>query len=352
MEIRNDLKFSQRFEFGIYQFLDHVLSRKVAFFLTGRLRRYLFRRIRKTLIKSGEGRVLSIDRHTDLSFEDFQKNYVNKGIPVIFEGMGKDWPCVKNWSLDYFKDLHGDHEIVMLNSKHIEEHYERITLADLIDDIKAGGSKYYRFYPLLTEHPEHLADFDYEWIKKHRQKKVSMESFQAFLGGKDTESPLHNAMASNLFIQVYGEKKWSLISPHYTCIIDPDPIRNVYRGAPFRLNNYPFNPFNPIFDKPYELFKYVDRYDIVLKPGDVFYNPPFWWHSVVNLSDSIGVGYRWLSRSHSFKMQPFYSFLDHLATKPPIWKGYKMLEKDVNLIHLSDGGRLKKYLKEKNELAT
>ena len=347
MKVKENLKFGQRFEFGIYQLMDHFLTRPVAFAMTKPLRKNLYKRIGKTMAKSGEGKVLEIDRRTDLSIEEFKNYYLKKGIPVIIEGGAKDWPCVQKWSLEYFKELHGEDEILVVDSKHIDKDYERITLADLIDNIRDGGSKYYRFYPLLSEHPEHLADFDYNWLKQARHKNPFFESFQVFIGGKGTESPLHNAMACNLFVQVFGEKRWSLMSPHHTAIVDPDPIRNVYRGAPFRKNNYPFNPFKPDFEKPYELFKYVDRYDFVLKPGDILWNPPFWWHAVVNQTDSIGVGYRWVPRAYSFKQQGLYALLDHLAIKPPMWKAYKLSKKDTNLIHLAEDGRLGKYLHEK-----
>lgn len=345
--LRKNITFSQRFEFGFYQFLDHFLTRKVAFALTGFFRRKLYKRITKTLKSKGEGKIVKIDRRTNLSIEELQKEYINKGIPVILEGAAKDWDCVNKWSLEYFKKLHGDDEILILDSKHIDNDYEKITLKELIDDIRGGGSKYYRFYPLLSEHPEHLADFDYNWLKKVRHKNVIFEAFQVFIGGKGTESPLHNAMQCNLFVQVYGEKRWSIINSYDTAIVDPDPVRNVYRSGPFRKDNYPFDPFNPEFEKPYELYKYLDRYDFVLKPGDILWNPSFWWHAVINESDSIGVGYRWVSPSYSFKHNPLYTFLDFFATKPPIWKGYKLSKKDTNLVHLAEDGRLEQFLKDK-----
>lgn len=345
-KIQEKITFPQRFEYGIYQLMDHFLSRRIAFSLTAATRRRLYRRVRQNLEKSGEGKVLPIERVKNISIENLQKDYIEKGIPVVIDGGAKDWDCVKKWSLEYFKNLHGKDEILVVDSKHIDAAYEKITLADLIDNIREGGTKYYRFYPLLSEHPEHLADFDYNWLKKAKHEKTWFEAFQVFIGGKDTESPLHNAMAPNLFVQVYGEKRWSLISPKHSLIVDPDPIRNIYRGAPFRKNNYPFNPFDPDYEKPYELFKYVDRYDFVLKPGDILWNPPFWWHAVVNQSDSIGVGYRWVPKnSYCFRQNFLYSFLDHFAMKPPIWKGYKLSKKDTNLVHLAEDGRLEAYLK-------
>ncbi len=57
-----------------------------------------------------------------------------------------------------------DDEALMATQENMNT-YESTTLADVIDNIKAGGKKYYRFYPLLLDkHPEHIRDFDYNWL--------------------------------------------------------------------------------------------------------------------------------------------------------------------------------------------
>jgi hypothetical protein len=156
-----------------------------------------------------------------------------------------------------------------------------------------------------------------------------------------------------LIVQTYGEKKWMLYPNYYSSVIDPSPIRNVYRGAPYKLESGPFDPFNPSFETPYTLFKYIDGYSVHLKPGDILWNPPYWWHAVQNIGDSIGVGYRWLAPWQAIKMSPLYFFLDLCATNPPIWKTYKLYQKDINLIHLAEYDKLDEYLasKEKEKLA-
>jgi len=45
-------------------------------------------------------------------------------------------------------------------------------------------------------------------------------------------------------------------------------------------------------DKKYPLYNYVPKYSAHLKPGDVLYNPPWWWHEVRNLNESISVPIR------------------------------------------------------------
>jgi len=329
--------------------MDHFFGRK-RFFPKGRKK--LYEKILETMKKHGEGKIMPIERRKDLSLQEFKDHYVRKGIPVVLEGVANDWECVKKWSLDYFKDLHGKDEIVLVDQNDANFPYELTTLANVIDNIRSGGSKYYRFYPLLSRHPEHIKDFDYKWLRERRTKPTWFDAFQVFIGGKDSYTPLHNANQSNLFVQTYGEKEWVLYSHYYSAILDPSPIRNVYRSAPDKTGKGPFNPFQPDFSAPYNLYKYLDGYSVHLKPGDILWNPPFYWHAVRNVTDSIGVGYRWLSPFYSFKISTLYMMLDCFATKPPIWKAYSLYKKDINQLHLEEVKKLedaKRKIKEQEE---
>lgn len=348
-DYKRNLKASQRFEYGIYQVLDHFFGRQRMFKLFGARRRKFYKKLTETLKASGEGRTIPIERRKDLTIKEFKNHYMKKGIPVVMEGMAKDWPCVKTWSLDYFKELHGDDEILLVQLQKEGYPYETITLGEVIDDMKKGGGKYYRFYPLLQRHPEHVKDFDYSWLLAHKNKVNWFEAFQAFIGPKNSATGLHCASSCNIFVQVYGQKHWKLYPPYYQMILDPDPVKNVYRHAPVRTPEGPFDPFHPNYEKPYELFKYIDNLDALLNPGDVLWLPPFYWHCVLNPTDSIGVSYRWVPPFYGFTVAPLYMFLDFCATNPPIWKGAKITKEDANLIYLAETGQLDDYLKKKAE---
>ena len=129
-----------------------------------------------------------------------------------------------------------------------------------------------------------------------------------------------------------------------TCVVDPSPTRNFYRSAPIR-NGKDFNPFKNNLDD-YPLFKYVNGYSAHLKPGDVFYNPPYMWHSIENPTDSIGVGYRYFSPLQTFFNYPLYYFLELFAFNPPFWKSWRNYD-DINLMHLTETGLLKELAKKK-----
>jgi hypothetical protein len=345
MEKLNNISFSMRLKYGYYQFFDHMLTRKRFFKWTKKSRTKFYDKLEKHLQQKGKGKLIPVQRVKTLSKKDFFKHYVKKGIPVIIEGAAKDWECVREWSLDYFKNLHGDDKIVFMDSDGYLGDYEETTLRKVIDDIKLGKGKYYRFYPLLKRHPEHLLDFDYKWLRSLRRKFSVGEAFQVFISAKDGYTPIHNAGAENLFTQVYGEKKWILYPVEATCIVDPSPTYSFYRSAPVRYNNRDFNPFELNYED-YPLYKYINGYSVHLKAGDILYNPAHMWHSVKNPTESIGVGYRFYTPLHTLMQVPFYSFLDFFAFKTPIWKVWKNFN-DANLLHLIESGKLKELAKKR-----
>ena len=345
MKNLNNIPYGVRFKYGYYQFFDHFLTRERFFKWTRRSRTKFYKNLEQRLQQTGEGKLTPVKRVKNITKKEFFKNYVRKGIPVIIEGAANDWKCCQEWSLEYFKKLHGDDKIIFMDQTDITAYgYEETTFGEVIDDIKGGGDKYYRFYPLLKKHPEHLLDFDYKWLRNHRRKFSFGEAFHVFISGKGGFTPIHNASSENIFTQVYGEKKWVLYPMEATCVIDPSPTRNFYRSAPIR-NGKDFNAFKLNYED-YPLFKYINGYSVHLKAGDVFYNPPYMWHTIENPTDSIGVGYRYFSPIQTFLKFPLYFFLELFAFNPPIWKSWKNYD-DVNLLHMIESGQLKALAKKK-----
>lgn len=337
------VSFRLRFWYGYFQFFDHFLGRDRFFRWTRGSRTRFYKKLEEHLKKGGPGKEIPVERRDNLTRDEFVKNYVRKGIPVIITGAAKDWICCKEWSLEYFKDLHGEDKVVFMDQTNIgDKGYEETTLGQVIDDIRGGKGKYYRFYPLLERHPEHLLDFDYKWLRARRLKGSFGEAFHIFISGKGGFTPIHNAGSPNIFVQTYGEKQWVLHPMEYACVVDPSPARNMYRSAPIRKGK-DFNAFTKNFED-YPLYQWVDYYTAHLKAGDVFYNPPYMWHTVSNPTDSIGVGYRYFAPLHCMRLKPLYHFLELFAFNPPIWVSYRNYA-DVNLIHMAETGVLDELAK-------
>lgn len=338
---RRNIKKRERVKFYFYQIIDHLLGRSRGFKLFEKSRRSLYSNLHNRLKSRGEfGQIHSIDRVSDISLQDLKKNYIGTGIPVVIEGGAIEWNSVQEWSIDYFKQRYGNEEILYVDYLNHAE-FKRLKLKTILSGLSGSEGKYYRFYPLLQRHPEHKKDFDYEWLTKIKHKINCFENFNVFIGAKGHSSPIHNSFSNNIFTQVTGEKEWIIYPPYYSPIFDPDPAMNMYRGTSERQGSR-FDSFNPDFEK-HPLFKYIDGYRVILKPGDILYNPPFWWHTVVNHSNSIGVGYRWMPPLHCFRQHPVYFMLDLLVKNPPIWKALELAKEDINLIQLYSMGKLKEY---------
>ena len=64
--------------------------------------------------------------------------------------------------------------------------------------------------------------------------------------------------------------------------------------------------------------------DSSLEPGDILYNPPFYWHQIKNLDKNIAIGFRWYSLSSMLKSSLTQTLLSLTASNPSISKAKKM----------------------------
>lgn len=318
-------------KYNFFQFCDHFISRPLTNKLFGKWRQRVFEDIKATLEKKGTSTIIPVERVKDLSVEKFKNYYVKYGIPVVFEGAAKDWEAINKWSPEYFKEVYGNDEVPLVDAFYLDKGVTHLKLKEIIDEVLKGQNSYLRFYNLLHRHPECYNEFDQSWLKSLKHAKSYVEFTQVFIGGAKSMTGMHNSHADNLFVQVYGEKEWVLYPNYFMPLIDPPSTTGgTYRIAPMRgKNGQPFNAFYPDFET-YPLYQYIDGYNVVLKPGDVFYNPPYMWHTVRNNTDSIGIGFRWCSFSNIRKSYPFYYFLDLMAFRPLYFKAYRWHKKDSN----------------------
>ena len=271
--------------------------------------------------KIAKSSLKKVARVKDISDYNLRNNYINKGIPVVLEGKAKDWLCTKKWSFDWLYANYSNDKVslfdpVSKDSTLINYDVEETTLKSVLDAVKSGdSSKYSRFNRLLYDHPELLNDFDWKWLYGMRNTISSGKTFQVFIGGKDTKTSLHCASEHNMFTQVYGTKHWFLYPPENDIIFTPPISRSPYFYSKF-------DPDKPNY-KAYPNANFLQTWECELKPGDVLFNPPSWWHQVTNLNDSIGVGFRWFSPADSLKSSFMQTLLTFLATNPSIWTATK-----------------------------
>lgn len=258
---------------------------------------------------------LKIDMVTS-DYEQALKKAVSECRPIVLRGAARDWPCCQKWSFDFFKQQYGQDK-VPLSSMYIDAGgtYEEETLKASIERIEQGSSSYVRFASVVHDHADLQADLNPDYFKKFfPNKSTHFTAFQFFLGGKGSDTPVHCAPTSNFFIQVFGQKDWIVVDPYYNSIVNARVDRSPYYRSSKEFDY-------PLKDCP-ELLKKLPHYRFTLEPGDLFYNPPYYWHYVSNPTDSIGMSLKWTSVMATLRCSPMLFLLTFLSTNPTVLGGY------------------------------
>ncbi len=311
--------------------LDHFLGRDRVDRLFPSRRKNLQARMLEHIRQNGESRIVPLPRVRNLDRETFIKEFVRKSHPVVFEGAAKDWECCRKWSFDWIKQQYGNDDVMLVDHAQQDRNplakpIEHLTLGDLIDGIDHGSLKYARFHPLLQRHPELRLDINQAWLKDHLTNRRTswLHFYTLFLGGRGTDTAIHCAGNENLFVQIQGQKKWRLYPVGHSPVFDPPANRSLYKYTGFRADD-------PDYVR-YPMAQHMDWYETVLEPGDVLYNPPYYWHHVSNPTSSIGVGCRWNNMRTGLLASPTLFSLEMFNTQPNVIRGMLMAVNDFNTI--------------------
>lgn len=332
----------EKINFYFYLFIEQLFGKTKLKRAIYRHRELFFKKIALKYKDYPDGKMTDVDSHTQIKTSFFKSEYFNKTKPVVFKGAAKEWPCCQKWSLEYFNKLLGKKDVLLvdaegLTTRKTKDNFEVLSVEDLVSNITSGGDKYLRFSPLLQQNLHLEKDLNLQWLNSLKSWWSIGNTYYLFMGGKKTVTHLHCDQPCNLFIQVFGKKKWTLFGVDQSHLLYPQATQTAYFKSLVNLSDpdYAAHP----------LIKKATRWEVVLEPGDVLYVPPHVWHYVENLTDSIGVGFRFSSVVAATKASTFFTFLRFCAQNPPFWKTRKYGKIDTNLIWAEANGRIKEVLK-------
>jgi histone arginine demethylase JMJD6 len=232
-----------------------------------------------------------IDRRSNLSYEDFIREYVRKKRPVIITDAAKDWPALKTWNLEYFRSRYGD---IALPRK-------SMLVRDMIDEVgrstKERPSSYAFSLSIPKLFPELSRDlkptpryWQPNWLESPAllpgvpsHKLHYITGLEVNIGGAFSTFPFihYDDLWTQTFVtQVYGRKEWVLYPPDQTPYLYPKK-----RGENF--SRLPVEGDVDLAEFP--LFENVKPIRFCIEPGEMFYNTPGWWHTTHALTPSIAV---------------------------------------------------------------
>lgn len=297
----------KKFSFNLLWLAEHLLD--------SRLTNPLLQKGRRSLLDSlvdssvADFKPSPVKRNTEVNYVNKKNFYqILSDEPCVFPGLGKNTEAFKKWDFDYLDKNYG--HIQQSSYSRINDDYYMKSLKEVITNIKNPTRQ------------ESVTFGDLRYQSEQASKEMSYQTFidqnlienkfnhyqQLFLAHKGYFNGYHSEMVNSITLQVRGIKRWVIIDPRDSLFLDPVVSRMLYFPCSLEidtatLKNLPQKP--------------IRGYVVDLHPGDVFYMPPFFWHSVEYLEDAISIGCFWSEIKTVFK-HPLLSFMILTARNPSI----------------------------------
>ena len=126
----------------------------------------------------------------------------------------------------------------------------------------------------------------------------------------------HAAVMENIFLQVQGERNWTLVDPRYTMRMRPMHGARYIQGA-------------RLYDEGWTTLKRpthwnsIPKMTVTTRPGDILFIPAWWWHEIRIEDDSfsLGISNRNHMRVDSWRHSPILRFLPGILSIPSVGAG-------------------------------
>lgn len=240
----------------------------------------------------------------ELERERFTQEYCNPSKPVLIKEEAADWKATRKWDPEYLDCVLGNQEISVsfheegILGRTVDREVETLPFTEAYPSILDDGRYYMnrmaidrtwisRLVTGKNEKFSHLANdikqprFLDELSRLHH---VTMFWF----GGDRCKSALHWDTFDNLFVQIFGKKRFLLFAPSQTEHLYPVFDSNGPTAS--RINVFDSEEAQSKFPR----YKDAECTDITLEPGDMLFIPKGWWHAADSLTTSISVSFWWL----------------------------------------------------------
>ena len=244
-------------------------------------------------------RSTSVDELPEISQASFFEDYYCSNRPLVLRGAMRASKAVRTWSPELLAERFGavfvqitsgrdqlatyEHEFrLTLRTVTLREFVERLVAEPVSNDYYLVARNYFfddpTFRVLLQdlEPPVHIIDF-----RDERRGACKL-----WFGPGGTITPFHYDEHPILFGQIYGRKRFKLVSP--------------FDGQKMYVHHRYYSAVDPenVDEQRYPAFHHVSVAEVLVEPGDLLFIPTGWWHWVKSIDVSIS------STFSSFRMGP------------------------------------------------
>lgn len=221
--------------------------------------------------------------------------------PIVVRGALRGRSCLEQWGDRQWWLEHYADELVLCNDS---DRSYMLPLGEALarTDIYVSGTA-----SIFQRRPELCEMVDNQLTRSLTPGNPGDEPIfhQLFMGHPKQGTTVHCAGSINLFRHICGRKRWYFIPPDQTPYVRPKIFANGYAGTSHTVQPHGDEPGSAWFGR-------LKRYTVVLEPGDLMINPPWWWHAVENLPDDglvAGVPTRFLAGARILRIDAFKTAL-------------------------------------------
>ena len=228
-----------------------------------------------------------IERRENLSVDEFDTEYRAQFKPVVISGLMDDWNAYQTWSFELLAKKCGDIPVTI--DSYSSQKARKSTFGEFVAMMNQNAAKggeplylqewlYKAISPQLMADLPELAIADYDFRRDLYGEAIST-NHQLWIGQKGGTTRVHqdSYIIDVMHAQIVGEKHWSIMKPGV----------QLHRTADDALD------FDRLVAEHSD-----DLFHAVCRPGDVIYLPALWWHRILLMSDSIGLGRKCLDQAN------------------------------------------------------
>jgi ribosomal protein L16 Arg81 hydroxylase len=237
--------------------------------------------------------------------DSFLRHYYAANRPTLIPRFAVQTHAYERWSPAYLAETLADQEVEIMSERESDNDYEvncnrhrsALPFSDYVRSVTRAGRTndiYLVANNRLLSRPAArclLKDLN---VATEILDPPAADDNNVFLwfGAEGTVTPLHYDLVNVLFVQIYGRKRFTLVSPFDT----------------HRLYNHvgvysQVDPDRPDYER-YPRSRLVRTQRVVLQPGDALFVPVAWWHKVESLDISISVSFTNFIYRNTFAFSP------------------------------------------------
>lgn len=217
--------------------------------------------------------------------------------PLVLRGLAAEWPALARWTEPARIEAMASDEVLVLRSRDgrrflkCDCKQERWPLDDVLTHLfpTAAGGDAAQIYARAPLSAHALADCDMGAIEAMMEVPAKLCNASVWLGSHANVTPFHYDHCHGFLVQVVGEKTFTFVEPsQWRCMYPREPTPELSR-VDFEAWRSADPHTAELERRRHPKFDRAALRSVTVRPGDVLYTPPYWWHHVETSGDGSGI---------------------------------------------------------------